>query len=175
MAIDAPKSLITDCTPNSVQRLATPGGSFILCGPLCASTLSGEGRAVLNACLALLRAGFAMLPPLFFVRKNWGGTVRSYRTFSPLPEALRPPAVYFLLHFPWLRDVALNPRPMVPPIFSPRKQWGDFGPAPCRMEFGSSSPPPPSGKAFTTSCRMVGERRPSVRDQKIKVQSLLIA
>ena len=119
----------------------------------------GGGRAVRNACLALLRAGFAMLPPLFFVLKNWGGTVRSYRTFSPLPRSFgfvapavghtkadRPGflgqkggAVCFLLHFPLPGDMAPGPRPMAVP-FPLRESRSGFGPAPCLMEFGSSSP-----------------------------------
>lgn len=51
-------------------------------------------RSGLLPYLVLLRMGFTLPPALT-------GAVRSYRTISPLPSALRPRAVYFLWHFPW--------------------------------------------------------------------------
>jgi hypothetical protein len=44
--------------------------------------------------LVLLRMGFTV------PRHVTTRAVRSYRTFSPLPRALQPAAVYFLWHFP---------------------------------------------------------------------------
>ena len=47
--------------------------------------------------LVLLQVGFSV------PRRVTTRAVRSYRTFSPLPRAVRPVAVYFLWHFPWAR------------------------------------------------------------------------
>lgn len=47
--------------------------------------------------LVLLQVGFTV------PRRVTTRAVRSYRTFSPLPQALRPEAVCFLWHFPWAR------------------------------------------------------------------------
>jgi len=58
-------------------------------------------EACLLPYLVLLQAGFT-LP-----RRVTTRAVRSYRTFSPLPN--RSPAVYFLWHFPWARALQALP------------------------------------------------------------------
>jgi hypothetical protein len=45
----------------------------------------------------LLQVGFSV------PRRVTTRAVRSYRTISPLPRAMKPVAVYFLWHFPWAR------------------------------------------------------------------------
>jgi len=63
--------------------------------------LSGTPRLAVLPYLVLLRAGFAV------PRTVTSRAVRSYRTFSPLPD--RGPAVCFLWHFPWARALQALP------------------------------------------------------------------
>ena len=137
-----------DCTPNSVpprtfsERAKVRGmEDHLSCaahsalsrpfGPMLIQK-GGTGRAIHSAYLALLQEGLALPPPLFFLRKNWGGAVRSYRTFSPLP--LR--AVCSLWRCPSAGDVAPASRPMLRSYNAAK-----FEPAPCPVKFGSSSLP----------------------------------
>jgi len=78
----------------------------------------------------LLRMGFTLPPDVAI------GAVRSYRTISPLPDALSGNrAVYFLLHFPSARAAQVLPgilpygaRTFLPAptrqIVEPRRLWG---------------------------------------------------
>ena len=75
--------------------------------------------------LALLQVGFSV------PRRVTTRAVRSYRTFSPLPQAVRPEAVYFLWHFPWARAPQALPgtlpagaRTFLPENFFPERSPG---------------------------------------------------
>jgi len=102
-----------------------------LCGPLCASALAGEGRAVHRACLALLRTGFAMH------RRLPGERCALTAPFHPYPKPFGRGRYIFCGTF---RKPGIWPRlPGLWPL-------NGFEPAPCLMEFGSSSSPA-SGKS----------------------------
>lgn len=97
--------------------------------------LSGRSRSARAAPSApysiLLRTGFALR------RRLRGSPVVSYTTFSPLPCALRHPAVCFLWHFPstpiWQRLSRVNhgtSRPAESGLSSPRRSRGMQRPVP---------------------------------------------
>ena len=98
--------------------------------PTLRPTLAGKGRAVRNACLALLRAGFAMLCRLP------GKRCALTAPFHPYLGPCGPGRYIFCCTF---RGSGIWPRP---PGLWP---LNGFEPAPCLVEFGSSSPPA-SGK-----------------------------
>ena len=116
--------MIADCTPNSVF---TPCGAeriIYLVRPTPRFRRFRRRTGSPCACLALLRAGFAML------RRSPGGRCALTAPFHPYR---RPCGRWRYVFCGTFRGPGILPRP---PGLWP---LNGFGPAPCRVEFGSSS------------------------------------